>query len=42
MTNLPPMGNAEDLTASAWGRTSVRPFFFDPVPELGPHSLRPR
>ena len=28
MINLPPMGNAEDLIASAWGRTSVRPFFF--------------
>jgi len=34
-TNLPPMGNAEDLTASAWGRTSVRPFFYPSVPDAG-------
>jgi len=34
-TNLPPMGNAEDLIASAWGRTSVRPFFYPTVPDAG-------
>ena len=34
-TNLPPMGNAEDLIASAWGRTSVRPFFYPSVPDAG-------
>jgi hypothetical protein len=36
ITNLPPMGNAEEIAyPSAWGRTSVRPFFFDPVPDAG-------